>query len=96
MLRAHMTGAIDITKEVHPLIEAQILQNIELDMILSINSLYPVVNDGNVHYLTNNWITDVERCILPWMSDRSSNTPEVNKQTIEADIELLKQINNWE
>lgn len=90
MLHAHITKALDLTKEIHPLAEALTLQHIEASLELSFAKAYPVVTkDEQTVNITEKWINQLRACIL-------YDTPpaEQDNKALQAKIALWKALNN--
>lgn len=90
MLHAHITKALDLTKDIHPLTEALTLQYLEASVELSFAQLYPSVEkDDNLIYTTDKWINQLRACIL---YDKPQ-TSRSDKDILNAKLEAWKALN---
>jgi hypothetical protein len=91
-LYAHLHKFIDITKEIHPIIEAKIFDYIEGTEILKTLTGYPRADDqGQLYYLDREWIKPVSRCILSWMDAKVSTSTVQNP--VSTKIAMWKELN---
>lgn len=90
MLHAHITKALDLTKDIHPLAEALILQHIEASLELSFAKVYPTITaDDSMIHITDKWINQLRACIL-----YDEPPAKLESKSIQDKITIWKALNN--
>ena len=89
-LQAQLQGAIDLRKEIKPLAESLIFNQLEVKLFKDVMSLYPVIGDDNsLYYPTKSSIETLKSYILVG-DDNKGSSP---KTDFTDDIKLLKELN---
>ena len=90
-LQAHLQGAIDLRKEISPLAEALIFNQLEVKLFKDALSFYPALDkEGGLVYPSLNAVTTLRDLLIGGEKDTTQNT----QNDFAADIARLKLLKN--